>query len=184
MQQECDAGICVPPHWEAIWRQHASSAGVRAADGNVQAMSGDPPIRSTRTSTPTLAKRFTPAVYHTLVNTAPASLQPTTSPEDSRLSKGSRPTHTSANSGHKPRTDLLSTQSIKYRDYTTRRSAIIRAMQAYERGGWKAVAVPIVGRPQGSGRMLTAEQEMSPMPHRSNSSGPDQYSLFKNDEAC
>ena len=32
-------------------------------------------------------------------------------------------------------------------------------MQAYERGGWKAVAVPIVGRPQGSGRMLTAEQE-------------------------
>ena len=39
------------------------------------------------------------------------------------------------------------------------RSAVIRAMQAYERGGWKAVAVPIVGRPQGSGRMLTAEQE-------------------------
>ena len=39
------------------------------------------------------------------------------------------------------------------------RSAVIRAMQAYERGGWKAVAVPIVGRPQGSGRVLTAEQE-------------------------
>ena len=39
------------------------------------------------------------------------------------------------------------------------RSAVIRAVQAYERGGWKAVAVPIVGRPQGSGRMLTADQE-------------------------
>ena len=37
--------------------------------------------------------------------------------------------------------------------------AVIRAMQAYERGGWKAVAIPIVGRPPGSGRMLTAEQE-------------------------
>jgi len=40
------------------------------------------------------------------------------------------------------------------------RSAVIRAMQAYERDGWKAVAVPIVGRPSGSGRQLTAEQEM------------------------
>lgn len=39
------------------------------------------------------------------------------------------------------------------------RSAVIRAMQAYERGGWKAAAVPIVGRPVGSGRQLTAEQE-------------------------
>ena len=39
------------------------------------------------------------------------------------------------------------------------RSAVIRAMQAYERGGWKAVAVPIVGRPSGSGRQVTAEQE-------------------------
>jgi len=39
------------------------------------------------------------------------------------------------------------------------RSAVIRAMQAYERGGWSAVAVPIVGRPVGSGRQLTAEQE-------------------------
>jgi transposase len=39
------------------------------------------------------------------------------------------------------------------------RSAVIRAMQAYERGDWGVVAVPIVGRPQGSGRMLTAEQE-------------------------
>ena len=39
------------------------------------------------------------------------------------------------------------------------RSAVIRAMQAYERDGWKAVAVPIVGRPAGSGRQLTAEQE-------------------------
>ena len=39
------------------------------------------------------------------------------------------------------------------------RSAVIRAMQAYECGGWSAVAVPIVGRPVGSGRQLTAEQE-------------------------
>ena len=39
------------------------------------------------------------------------------------------------------------------------RSAIIRAMQAYQRGGWKAVPVPIVGRPMGSGRLLNAEQE-------------------------
>jgi transposase len=39
------------------------------------------------------------------------------------------------------------------------RSAVIRALQAYERGGWSAVAVPIVGRPVGSGRQLTAEQE-------------------------
>lgn len=39
------------------------------------------------------------------------------------------------------------------------RSAIIRTMQAYERGGWKAVAVSIAGRPPGSGRLLTAEQE-------------------------
>jgi transposase len=40
------------------------------------------------------------------------------------------------------------------------RSEEIRAMQAYERAGSKAVAVPIVGRPSGSGRQLTAEQEM------------------------
>jgi len=39
------------------------------------------------------------------------------------------------------------------------RSAVIRAMQAYERGGWKAVAVAPSGRPVGSGRMLTAAQE-------------------------
>ena len=39
------------------------------------------------------------------------------------------------------------------------RSAVIRAKQTYERGGWKAVAVPIVGRPLGSGRQLTAAQE-------------------------
>ena len=39
------------------------------------------------------------------------------------------------------------------------RSAVICAMQAYERGGWKAVAVPIVGRPSGSGRQLSAAQE-------------------------
>jgi len=32
-------------------------------------------------------------------------------------------------------------------------------MQAYESGGRKAVAVPIVGRPTGSGRQLTAAQE-------------------------
>ena len=36
---------------------------------------------------------------------------------------------------------------------------MIRAKQAYERGCWKAVAVPIVGRPLGSGRQLTAAQE-------------------------
>jgi transposase len=36
---------------------------------------------------------------------------------------------------------------------------VIRAKQAYERGGWKAVAVSIVGRPLGSGRQLTAAQE-------------------------
>jgi transposase len=39
------------------------------------------------------------------------------------------------------------------------RSAVIRALQAYERDGWKAVPVAIVGRPAGSGRMMTAEQE-------------------------
>jgi len=39
------------------------------------------------------------------------------------------------------------------------RSSVIRAMQAYERGGWSAVAVPIVGRPVGVGRQLSAEQE-------------------------
>jgi transposase len=37
--------------------------------------------------------------------------------------------------------------------------AVIRAMQAYKRGGWSAVAVPIGGRPVGSGRQLTPEQE-------------------------
>jgi transposase len=36
------------------------------------------------------------------------------------------------------------------------RSAVIRAKRGYERGGWKAVAVPVVGRPLGSGRQLTA----------------------------
>lgn len=65
LQQECDAGICPPPHWEAISRQHARSAGVSTADGNVQAMTGAPPIRSMRTSTPTLCTRFTVEVYHT-----------------------------------------------------------------------------------------------------------------------
>jgi transposase len=39
------------------------------------------------------------------------------------------------------------------------RSAVIRALHAYQRDGWQAVAVPIVGRPSGSGRQLTAEQE-------------------------
>jgi transposase len=39
------------------------------------------------------------------------------------------------------------------------RTAVIRAMQAYESDGRKAVAVPIVGRPTGSGRQLTAAQE-------------------------
>jgi len=38
-------------------------------------------------------------------------------------------------------------------------SAVIRALQAYERNDWKAVPVPIVGRASGSGRQLTAEQE-------------------------
>ena len=33
-------------------------------------MSGAPPIRSMRTSTPTLARRFTDAVYHTPVSQA------------------------------------------------------------------------------------------------------------------
>jgi transposase len=39
------------------------------------------------------------------------------------------------------------------------RSAVIRALQAYERGGWTAVAVASGGRPIGSGRMLTPAQE-------------------------
>lgn len=39
------------------------------------------------------------------------------------------------------------------------RSAVIRATQADERNGWKAVAVPIVGWPSGSVRQLTAEEE-------------------------
>ena len=53
------------------------------------------------------------------------------------------------------------------------RSAVIRAMQAYEQGGWKAVAVPIVGRPQGSGRILTTEQEKNIYMRRScNKAGP------------
>jgi transposase len=39
------------------------------------------------------------------------------------------------------------------------RSAVIRAMQACERGGRKAVAVTPSGRPVSSGRQLTPEQE-------------------------
>ena len=39
------------------------------------------------------------------------------------------------------------------------RSAVIRAYQAYERGGWPAVAVGASGRPVGTGRQLTVEQE-------------------------
>lgn len=39
------------------------------------------------------------------------------------------------------------------------RSAVIRAMQAYARGSWPGVAVAPSGRPVGSGRMLTQEQE-------------------------
>jgi len=39
------------------------------------------------------------------------------------------------------------------------RSAVIRAMHAYERGGWSAVTVGPSGRPVGSGRQLTPEQE-------------------------
>lgn len=64
LQQECDAGICSPPHWEAIWRQQARSAGVSTADGNMQAMSGAPPIRSIKSSTPHFAKRLTRESYH------------------------------------------------------------------------------------------------------------------------
>jgi transposase len=39
------------------------------------------------------------------------------------------------------------------------RSVVIRALQANQRNGWKAVAVQIVGRPSGSGRQLNAEQK-------------------------
>lgn len=39
------------------------------------------------------------------------------------------------------------------------RSAVIRAFQAYARGGWSAVKVTRGGRPKGSGRLLTAEEE-------------------------
>lgn len=58
LQQECDDGMCSPPHWEATWRQHARSAGVSTADGNVQAMNGAPPIRSTKSNTQDLANRL------------------------------------------------------------------------------------------------------------------------------
>jgi hypothetical protein len=56
------------------------------------------------------------------------------------------------------------------------KSAIIRAMQAYERGGWKAVSIPIVGRPFGSGRQLTAEQEQK-IQHLIQDRTPDQLKL-------
>ena len=39
------------------------------------------------------------------------------------------------------------------------RSAVIRAKQAYDRGGWATVNVKARGRSQGSGRLLTAGQE-------------------------
>jgi transposase len=39
------------------------------------------------------------------------------------------------------------------------RTTIIAAVKAYEAGGWKAVEVDRGGRPTGSGRTLTAEQE-------------------------
>jgi transposase len=39
------------------------------------------------------------------------------------------------------------------------RSAVIRAKQAYDRGGWGAVNVKARGRLKGSGRLLTAAQE-------------------------
>ena len=39
------------------------------------------------------------------------------------------------------------------------RSAVIRASQAYARGGWKAVRVSVGGRPKGSGRLLSAAEE-------------------------
>ena len=39
------------------------------------------------------------------------------------------------------------------------RSAVIRAFQAYERGGWPAVRVTRGGRPHGSGRLLTSAEE-------------------------
>ncbi len=56
------------------------------------------------------------------------------------------------------------------------RSAVIRAMRAYERGGWKAVAVLVVGRPVGSGRMLTAAQETK-IQQRIQDRTPDQLKL-------
>ena len=39
------------------------------------------------------------------------------------------------------------------------RSAVIRASQAYARGGWKAVPVSAGGRPKGSGRLLSPAEE-------------------------
>ena len=39
------------------------------------------------------------------------------------------------------------------------RSAVIRASQAYARGGWKAVSVSAGGRPKGSGRLLAPAEE-------------------------
>jgi transposase len=39
------------------------------------------------------------------------------------------------------------------------RNAVIRAAQAYARGGWKAVSVSAGGRPKGSGRLLGPDEE-------------------------
>ncbi len=41
------------------------------------------------------------------------------------------------------------------------RSAVIRAAQAYARGGWKAVWVSAGGRPKGSGRLLSPGEEQA-----------------------
>ena len=39
------------------------------------------------------------------------------------------------------------------------RTTVIAALKAYEAGGWKAVDIERPGRPSGTGRTLTAEQE-------------------------
>jgi transposase len=39
------------------------------------------------------------------------------------------------------------------------RTTVIAAVKAFEAGGWKAVDVDRGGRPVGSGRTLSAEQE-------------------------
>jgi transposase len=39
------------------------------------------------------------------------------------------------------------------------RTTVIAAVKAYEAGGWKAVDVDRGGRPMGSGRTLSAEQD-------------------------